>query len=34
MKIVVSLKVEANIRVEQNNEATPIDVPINDEAAR
>ncbi|MFQ6656127.1 hypothetical protein Gotur_026369 [Gossypium turneri] len=33
MKTVVSSKVEANIRVERNNEATPIDVPINDEAA-
>ncbi|MBA0727804.1 hypothetical protein Golax_000759 [Gossypium laxum] len=33
MKTVVSSEVEANIRVERNNEATPIDVLINDEAA-
>ncbi|KAH1032467.1 hypothetical protein J1N35_044641 [Gossypium stocksii] len=33
MKTVVSLEAEANIGVEQNDEAAPINVPINDEAA-
>ncbi|MBA0573549.1 hypothetical protein Golob_000818 [Gossypium lobatum] len=33
METVVSSEVEANIGVERNNEATPIDVLINNEAA-
>ncbi|MFQ6652119.1 hypothetical protein Gotur_024129 [Gossypium turneri] len=31
MKTMVSLEIEANIGVEQNDEAAPIDIPINDE---